>query len=171
VERFVSRKQTGRRDGIIEIEESVVIHRPVREVFAFLADIENWAKLQLALRESEKTSPGPVKVGDTFLQTLEIPGQLIELLCRVTALEKDERVSLEYSWDQLLLWIDFVFEPLDGGTKLTSRGEGRIGGLLALFEGPVNSEIEAQLRTTLGNLKNHLESQATGGKPYPSREL
>jgi hypothetical protein len=78
---------------------------------------------------------------------------------------------LEYSWDQLLLWIDFVFEPLDGGTKLTSRGEGRIGGLLALFEAPVNSEIEAQLRTTLGNLKSHLESQAARGKSYPSREL
>ena len=113
-----------------------MIHRPVREVFAFLADIENWAKLQLALRESEKASLGPVKVGDTFLQTLEIPGQLIELLCRVTRLEKDERVSLEYSWDQLLLWIEFVFKPLDDGTKLTSRGEGRIGGLLPCSKRP-----------------------------------
>ena len=139
-----------------------MIRRPVREVFAFLADIENWAKLQLALRESERASPGPVKVGDTFLQTLEIPGQRIELLCRVTRLEKDERVSLEYSWDQLLLWIEFIFEPLDGGTKLTSRGEGRIGGLLALFEAPVNSEIEAQLKTTLDNLKSHLESPSHG---------
>jgi hypothetical protein len=72
VESFVPRKQAGRRDEIIEIEESVVIHRPVREVFAFLADIENWTKLQLALRESEKTSPGPVRVGDTFLQTLDL---------------------------------------------------------------------------------------------------
>ena len=71
-----------------------MIHCPVKEVFRFLADIENWAKLQLALRAREKASPGPVKVGDTFLQTLEIPGQMIELLCRVTGLEKDERVSL-----------------------------------------------------------------------------
>ena len=44
-----------------------MIQRPVSEVFAFLADIENWAKLQLTLRESQKASPGPVKVGDTFL--------------------------------------------------------------------------------------------------------
>ena len=128
-------------------------------------------KLQLTLRESQKASPGPVKVGDTFLQTIEIPGQLIELLCRVTGLEEDETVSLEYSWNQLLLWIDFVFEPLDGGTKLTSKGEGHIGGLLSLFEAPVNSEIEAQLRSTLGNLKSHLEAQPAGGKLYPSREF
>jgi Polyketide cyclase / dehydrase and lipid transport len=147
----------------------VVIHRPVGEVFAFLADIENWAKLQLTLRESQEASPGPGRVGDTFLQTIEIPGQLIELLCRVTGLEEDERVSLEYSWNQLLLWIDFVFEPLDGGTKLTSRGEGRIGGFLSLFEAPVNSEIEAQLRTNLNNLRSLLESRANGGKQYSSR--
>ena len=67
-----------------------MIQRPVSEIFAFLADIENWAKLQLTLRESQETSPGPGRVGDTFLQTIEIPGQLIELLCRVTGLEEDE---------------------------------------------------------------------------------
>jgi hypothetical protein len=122
----------------------------------------------LTLRESQEASPGPGRVGDTFLQTIEIPGQLIELLCRVTGLEEDERVSLEYSWNQLLLWNDFVFEPLDGGTKLTPRGEGRTGGILCLFEAPVNSEIEALLRTNLNNLKSVLESRATGGKQYSS---
>jgi hypothetical protein len=78
---------------------------------------------------------------------------------------------LEYSWNQLLLWIGFVFEPLDGDTKLTSKGEGRIGGLLSQFEAPVNLEIEAQLRSTLINLKSLLESRTTGGKQYPSRGL
>ena len=74
-----------------------MIHRSVGEVFAFLADIENWAKLQLTLRESQETSPDPVRVGDTFLQSIEISGQLIELLCWVTGLEEDERASLEHS--------------------------------------------------------------------------
>ena len=46
-----------------------------------------------------------------------------------------------------------------------------MGGLLALFEAPVNGEIEAQLRSTLDNLKSHLVSQATGGKLYSYREL
>lgn len=138
------------------------IHRPVGEVFAFLTDFENWALLQPALRESEhETSRGPMKVGDTFRQTLEIPGQRVELLCRVLKVEKNERILLEYSWDQLSLDVSFVFEPLDDSTRLIARGEGRMGGFLALFEPLVNGEIEAQLKANLDDLKSHLEADST----------
>lgn len=137
------------------------IRRPVGEVFAFLAHVENWTRLQPALRESEReTSRGPMQVGDTFWQTLDIPGQRVELLCKVIEVEKNERISLEYSWDQLSLDVGFVFEPLDDSTRLIARGVGRMGGFLALFEPLVNGEIDAQLKTNLDNLKSHLESQS-----------
>lgn len=138
------------------------IHRPVGEVFAFLTHIENWTRLQTALRESEgATSRGPMRVSDTFWQVLDISGQRIELLCKVLEVEKDERISLEYSWDQLCLDVSFVFEPLDDSTRLIARGEGRMGGFLALFEPLVNGEIDAQLKANLDDLKSHLESRAT----------
>jgi hypothetical protein len=74
------------------------IHRPVGEVFAYLTHVENWALLQPALRESEReTSRGPMKVSDTFQQTLDIPGQRVELLCEVVGLEENERLSFEYT--------------------------------------------------------------------------
>jgi hypothetical protein len=139
----------------------VVIDRPVEEVFAFMADIENWARLQPSLRKSNQSSGGPMKVGDTFRQAIEIPGQQIELLGEVIEYEKDDRLSFEYSWDQLSLGISLIFEPLDGSTRLTARGEGRMGGLFALFEPLVNGEINAQLKTNLNDLKNLLESQPT----------
>jgi uncharacterized protein YndB with AHSA1/START domain len=143
----------------------VEVHRPVEEVFAFLTDIENWVLLQPALRESEReTSRGPMKVGDMFRQTLDIPGQHIELLCKVIEVEKNERISLEYSWDQLFLWIVLVVKPFDGGTRLTATGEGRMGGFLALFEPLVGNEVNAQLSTGLVDLKNLLESRSTNKK-------
>jgi hypothetical protein len=37
-----------------------------------------------------------MKVGDTFQQTLDIPGQRVELLCEVVELEENERLSFEY---------------------------------------------------------------------------
>jgi uncharacterized membrane protein len=87
-----------RRNEIIEIEHSMEIHRPVGEVFAYLTHVENWALLQPALRESEReTSRGPMKVSDTFQQTLDIPGQRVELLCEVVGLEENERLSFEYT--------------------------------------------------------------------------
>jgi hypothetical protein len=143
----------------------VEIHRPVGEVFAFLTHVENWALLQPALRESEReTSHGPMKVGDTFRQTLDIPGQRVELLCEVVELEENERLSFEYTWDQLFLWIVLVVKPFDGGTRLTATGEGRMGGFLALFEPLVENEVNAQLSTGLVDLKNLLESRSTNKK-------
>jgi hypothetical protein len=79
-----------------------------------------------------------MKVGDTLRQTLDISGQRIELLCKVLEVEKNERISLEYSWDQLCLDVSFVFEPLDDSMKLSARDGGRMGGFLALFEPLVN---------------------------------
>lgn len=148
-----------RRSEIIEVEQSVEIHRPVGEVFAFLTHVENWTRLQPTLRESEReTSRGPMKVGNTFRQTLDIPGQRIELLCKVLEVEENERISLEYFWNQLSLDVSFVFEPLGDSTRLIARGEGRMGGFLALFEPLVNGEINAQLKANLDDLKSHLES-------------
>ena len=154
-----------KRDEIIEIEQSVEIHRPVGEVFAFLTDVENWALLQPALRESEREiSRGPMKVGDTFRQNLEVPGQRVELLCEVVELEENERLSFEYTWDQLFLWIGLVVKPIDGGTRLAATGEGRMGGFLALFEPLVENEVNARLSTGLVDLKNLLESRSTNKK-------
>ncbi len=138
------------------------IHRPLGEVFAFLTNVENWALLQPTLRESEReTSHGPMKVGDTFRQTLDIPRQRIELLCEVVELEENERLWFEYRWDQLFLWIGLVVKPFDGGTRLTATGEGRMGGFLALFEPLVENEVNAQLSMGLVDLKNLLESRTT----------
>jgi hypothetical protein len=44
-----------------------------------------------------------MKVGDTFRQTLDIPSQRVELLCEVVEVEENERLSFEYTWDQLFL--------------------------------------------------------------------
>ena len=154
-------EQTTRRNEIIKIEQSVTIQRPLKEVFAFLSDIENWRRLQPVSGEIEPASRGPMKVGDTFQQALEISGQRVELLCEIVELEENERLSFEYTWDQLFLWIGLVFEPFDGSTRLATRGEGRLGGFMALFEPMVASEVEARLTAKLDELKNLLESRAT----------
>lgn len=126
-----------------------------------MAVIENWAQVQPALGESaQETFQDPVKVGDTFRQTLETPGQRIELLGKVTGYEPGERLSFEYTRDQLSLDISFIFKPLDGGTLLIARGDGRMGGFFTLFEPLVNGEINAQLKTSLEDLKVRLESRS-----------
>jgi uncharacterized protein YndB with AHSA1/START domain len=52
---------------------SVTIDRPVPEVFAFLADLQNVPRWNDAITETRKTTPGRVEVGTRFEQTREIP--------------------------------------------------------------------------------------------------
>jgi carbon monoxide dehydrogenase subunit G len=137
-----------------------MIQCPVEEVFAFMSDIENWAQVQPDSQGNEKFSGDRIEVGSTFRQALDISGQRIELLGKVIGYEPNERLSLEYTRDQLTLDVSFSFDPFDGDTRLTARGEGSIGGLVALFEPLVKSEINAQLKINLDDIKNRLELQA-----------
>jgi hypothetical protein len=151
--------RTERSTGIIEVEQSVVRSRPLEGVFAFLADFENWSQWQPDLRESEQTSRGPMDVGTTFLQVLEVGGQRIKLFCEVTEYAKDEKLSFAYARDGLSFRLSFYFEPVKGGTRIISKGEGRMSGVSSLFEPLVDRKANDQIKTSLDDLKGLLESQ------------
>jgi hypothetical protein len=138
----------------------VVIQRPLEEVFAFLADLENWSVWRPDLRESEQTSRGPLDVGTTFRQALDVGGQRMELFCEVTEYEKNRQLSLDYARDGLWFGLTFYFEPAEGGTRITGKGAGRMSGLSSLFEPLVDREVNQQIKTSLDDLKSLLESRA-----------
>ena len=110
------------------------------------------------LLESEQTSRGPVDVGTSFRQTLDLGGQRILLLCEVTGYEEGERLSFDYTRDGLSFWLGFYLEPVEGGTRVTGRGEGRMTGFSSLFEPVVEREIGGQIKHSLDDLKVLLES-------------
>lgn len=150
---------------IIKVEQSVTIARPVEEVFSFVADFRNWPDMQPAPQASGTTSEGPMKKGERFLQIIELPGQRVDLVCEVIGYAPNESFSLQYTWEKLLLDVDFTFAPADepGVTKLTGRGEGRMGGLARLLEPLVNQEINREVAFNLDNVKSQLESGNSGG--------
>ncbi len=140
----------------------MVIRSSIEEVFAFVSNSENWRQLRPAAREDEQLPRGPMRVGDRFVQDLQVPGQRIELPCEVTEYKPDERLSLGYSWNSLTLELDFIVEPTGEGTKLTGRGEGHASGFYALMEPLITLEVNREVRTGLENFKSLLESKNPG---------
>ncbi|HZD01979.1 MAG TPA: SRPBCC family protein [Actinomycetes bacterium] len=67
-------------------DNTVIIRRPVTDVFAFLADFENLPKWNYAIAETRKVSAGPVGVGTTYRQTRSVPSRSEEGF-EVTAFE------------------------------------------------------------------------------------
>ena len=56
-------------------ENTVMIRRPIADVFAFLADFENIPKWNYAIVETHKVSEGPIGVGTIYRQVRSVPSR------------------------------------------------------------------------------------------------
>ena len=73
----------------VRVEHSVVIERPVEQVFAALTDFENEPRWQPAVLESRHTPPGPVRLGTRTFQARTFMGRRVKSTSEVTAYEPD----------------------------------------------------------------------------------
>jgi uncharacterized protein YndB with AHSA1/START domain len=59
---------------MIRIEKSVVINRPLAEVFEYVANFEDYAQWATEVVEAKKTSEGPLGVGTTYTHFVQVLG-------------------------------------------------------------------------------------------------
>lgn len=76
------------------IEQSVVIGRPVEEVFRSTADVDRMSEWSAELVETKKTSEGLVGVGTTFSAVVKFLGRRVEAEQEVTAYEPNRRFNV-----------------------------------------------------------------------------
>ena len=116
-------------------ENTVIIQRPVEDVFAFLADFENVPKWNYAIVETRKVSPGPVGVGTTYRQTRSVPSRSEESFT-VTVLEPARRLEVQGQIGPFKARISYLLEPAGSGTRLRNPVDLGSSGLLSLV-GPL----------------------------------
>jgi uncharacterized protein YndB with AHSA1/START domain len=143
-----------------KIEASIVISRPVEEVFAYLANPENDSQWQSAVVESGFLGEGPMAVGAKTREVRKFMGQRMESEAEITAYEPNAKIAFKSTSGPVQYEIRSSFEPVDGGTKLTIVAEADTGGFFKLAEGLVVRQFEKELRADLARLKDILEAQA-----------
>jgi hypothetical protein len=145
---------------MLSIEKSVVIDRPVEEVFASVAQGENWSQWATELVERKKTSEGPLGVGTTYAHVAQMLGRRIENGYRVTEYEPNRKVSMKATSGPVPADLDLVCESVNGGTKLALSVQAEIGGLFKLAEPMVARMMSRQQDANLANLRDLLEAQS-----------
>ncbi len=143
-------------DDTMKVSGSTVIHRPVEEVFKFVATdfFQNRSKWSTDTNtlELQKISEGPMGVGTIGRDVAEYPDGRYASHLLVTEYEPDRKMVIEDSFryddshpSRLLASTDpykikkfsrtYSFEPVPGGTKITFATEGYadIGGLYRLL--------------------------------------
>ena len=145
---------------MLNIEKTVVINRPLEDVFEYVAQGENWSQWAAELVDTRKTSEGPLAVGTTYTHVAQLLGRRIENGYRVTGYEPNRQVSMKSMSGPIPADTDLLFESVDGGTRVTLRAQAEIGGFFKLAEPIVARMMGRQQDANFANLKDLLEAQA-----------
>ncbi|HEX6270922.1 MAG TPA: SRPBCC family protein [Anaerolineales bacterium] len=144
---------------MIKVEHSVVIDRPVPEVFAFVTNPANNAKWQDGLVESRMASSEPMGEGARVVDVRKFLGRDMESNLEVTIFEPNKRYVQKVVSGPIPFEIIQTFDPSVNGTKLTILAQGEPGGFFKLAEGLVRKQLESQIQGDAERLKKILEVQ------------
>lgn len=143
----------------MKLQHSVVINRPIEQVFAFVTDLGNEKRWQPEIESIEFTSDGPMGVGTTFRETRRTFGRRYEWHFEVTQFEPNKIFCIQTLSGATPYQGCRLFEPAPGGTRVTEQGELQTTGLLKLLD-PLMARLSRKpLKAAYDNLKALLETQ------------
>lgn len=138
------------------VESSVVIHRPVEEVFAF---VENPGNSPLWEGVESKTLDGELKEGTRLTVVTTLMGKRVESEAKIIEVEPNRLTRFEAT-SPVPHVVEHHYEPVDEGTKFTRRlvTDPKNAGGFAKFAKPLmmNMALKAT-RKSVEDLKSILE--------------
>ena len=144
-----------------KIQESVMIDRPVEEVWKFLDDISNLTKWNPQVLEPRQTSAGPVGVGATAEFGAKMRNSTTTISMRITEYEPNRRFSFEHTSGPLKGTTESdSWENIDGKTKFTRTGDLKFRGFYKLVGPFVTPGWRKDVVSSLDNVKHILETEA-----------
>ena len=140
------------------IEESVEIHCPVEKAFAFTTDAGNWSKWQTIIPEAEQTSQGPVGVGTTFKGTNHLMGRTMKWTAQAIEYETNRKFGKKITSGSVFIEQHNTYNPPKGGLNFIIVYDMNVNGFLKLLSPMIVSSMRKELKKSLGNLKQILET-------------
>lgn len=151
----------------VRSEGSVEIDRPIDEVFRLTNDrVAEWS---IVVVENEVLDEKPEGVGTTFRTVTEDHGKKMEFQGIVTRHDPPHASSIKMTGDVFDIEVDYKFEDLSGGTRVTQisnvTGKGFFKVFMFLFGWMMNKSSCKALENELDSLKRFCEqhSASTAG--------
>jgi len=141
----------------MEVEYSVVIHRPVDQVFDLVGNPDNDPKWGSLIAASRQSSPAPLGKGTTFEQTAAFLGANIDALIEVTEYDPGRAVCYE-AVRPLPLRHCRTFEEVPEGTRLTFRTQFDIAEKFRLPQSFAQRMARRQMEGDMDEIKALMEA-------------
>ncbi len=145
------------------IEETVVIARPVMEVFDFLMLAENLPRWDSSMLECVQVGSGPVTVGTRYRGASKILGRRIEWTTEVTEFVPGVRAVSRSVEGPLTFTLSYELSPAPAGTTLRYRpaADSGLEGAFGRAMEPIVPRAQTKVvRANLDTLAGLLEQRA-----------
>jgi len=147
---------------MVTVETSIIINRPIEEVFAYLTDARNNPQYDTGLVEVRQTPESPVGLGTKITEVRKFLGRKIESSREVVEYEPPTKCIQKNTAGPFPVEGSLTFEPTAEGTKVAWKFEMKPGGFFALAEPLVARSVKRQQEAALGDVKDLLENRAAG---------
>ncbi|MEX2356304.1 MAG: SRPBCC domain-containing protein [Thermaerobacterales bacterium] len=138
-----------------KIESTIMVNRPLTEVFKFVADPANTPQWQQAVSEAGFAANSSLKEGATIRQMIKRNGQPMESVSKITRLEPDRELVYEpvTAADQGVTQMSHRFATEGDGTRVSCLAEMTEASLKAS-----HGEHQKSLDADYASLKKILEA-------------
>ena len=143
----------------IEKSATVLINRPLAEVFNFVADPGKFPLWQPFVIAAEITSKGSIAVGATYSYSFKAMGQVIETSGVITEYQPFSRFSYKSTSGPFLINGGYRFVAKDRFVEVTAYGSAETEGYFAIANAMIGLVLGRQLNTMLQTLKETLEGR------------
>ncbi|MBK8137262.1 MAG: SRPBCC family protein [Chloroflexi bacterium] len=147
---------------MINVEDSIVIDRPLEEVFAYVSDLANGPEWQTGLIEVRKETAAPLGIGTQFTFVRKFLGRKLEAGNKFTAYKPNEIVTFVTTTGPMLVEASYRFGAEPEGTRVTCHLEMKPRGFSRLAEPLIAASIRREMSAEFGYLKDLLESRSAG---------
>jgi uncharacterized protein YndB with AHSA1/START domain len=141
------------------IEGELVIHRPVHEVFDFVADERNEPRYNPRICRVEKLSPGPIGPGTRFRAEAVALGRTTRMTIEYTAYEWPRRLASAIHMPGADIAGTLRFDPVPNGTRMGWSWVVRPRGLYRLLTPVIARVGRRQEQENWVGLKRFLEAR------------
>jgi uncharacterized membrane protein len=145
----------------ITVSDSVVIARPVPEVFAFVADHENLPAWTVGVKEAERLTEGPPADGSRYRVVGGLLGRSVESSYQVTAFEPGHGFAGTMTSPVFGFSERYRFESAGDATRVSMTATVEPRGTFRLLTPIMTAGVRRQVKADHRRLKALLEQPVT----------
>ena len=145
---------------MIRFDSGVDVLRPVDEVWAYASDVTKQDEWSNAVQSIRLLTPGPVRQGTRYVQTVKMLGKQAEGEWEVTEFEPNRRITFRGGSGPMRMSWSMILEPIDGGTRIIAPGQCEPGGFFKVAAPILRRAMKRQADGDFATLKDLLEARA-----------